>query len=245
MSADPVPRAIGVCGTDTGVGKTVAAAAIAAALLRHGRSVRVLKPVQTGAGQDDDAREIDRLVGSRVASCGWRLEPPLAPAVAAHLEDTQLDPPAILAWITAQRQGIDHIVVETAGGVAVEIVEGLDMAAFVALAELMAVLVCRPALGTLNHSVLSVEHLRARGVQILGVVISGQFDRGNIIHTTNATELERLTGLPILGVLDELPVSKGGPNFISRSVDRLGPQLSGTFSREAFLASLPYVSYRS
>jgi dethiobiotin synthetase len=205
-----VNQASVVFGTDTGVGKTVATAVLAAAAIARGHDVRVLKPVQTGAEADDDAAEINRLVGARIAHTGWRLSAPLAPAVAARLEDRRLDPGQIREWIEAQALRCDVLYVETAGGVAVEIVEGYDMARLGADLGYPAVIVCRPGLGTLNHTVLTVEHLRAAGMELTGLVVCGEFNPDDISHTTNPAELQRLTSLPIIARVPWLDLAPDG-----------------------------------
>lgn len=222
-----------VLGTDTGVGKTITAAALAAVRLAAGGNVRVLKPVQTGAEADHDAGEVDQLVGAPVASTGWRLVAALAPAVAARLEATELDFTALRAWVNECGAGADHVFVETAGGCAVELCEGYDMSRLAADLGDPAVLVCRAGLGTLNHALLSVEHAQRAGVRLAGLVISGFPRRPGLAALTNPAELERLTGLPILGVIPRLPA----PVRLADGAPRrwLSPALGGVFDREAFV----------
>jgi dethiobiotin synthetase len=169
----------------------------------------VLKPVQTGADADDDAAEVNRLVGGDIAQTGWRLKAPLAPAVAARLEDRPLDPEQILAWIEEQGAGSEVLYVETAGGAAVEIVEGYDMARLGADLGYPALVVCRPGLGTLNHTVLTVEHLRRAGVEVAGLVICGDLNPDDLSHVTNPPELERLTSVEILARVPWLDLQPG------------------------------------
>jgi dethiobiotin synthetase len=198
-----------VCGTDTGVGKTVITALLAAAALAQGRSVRVLKPIQTGADADDDAAEVNRLVEAEVAVCGWRLAAPVAPAVAARLQGRRLEPGEILEWTKENAAGWDEVLVETVGGVAVEIVEGYDMAQLAADLGYPALVVCRPGLGTLNHTSLTVEHLRRAGVEVESLVVCGEFNPEDLSHTTNPGELERLTGVGILARVPWLDLEPG------------------------------------
>jgi dethiobiotin synthetase len=198
-----------VFGTDTGVGKTVVTAVLAANAMIEGRVTRVLKPVQTGADADDDAAEVNRLVGGDIAQTGWRLKAPLAPAVAARLEGRPLDPEQILAWIEEQGAGCEVLYVETTGGAAVEIVEGYDMAQLGADLGYPALVVCRPGLGTLNHTVLTVEHLRRAGVDVAGLVVCGDFNPDDLSHLTNPPELERLTSVQILARVPWLDLQPG------------------------------------
>jgi dethiobiotin synthetase len=219
-----VPAGVVVYGTDTGVGKTVVTAALASLALADGVAVRVLKPVQTGAGDDDDGATIDNLVGRGVSRTGWRLKHPLAPVVAARLERRRLDPDRIVAWIARTGARARLVLVETAGGVAVEIAPGYDMARLGAALGFAGVVVSRPGLGTLNHTVLTVEHLRRARARVDGLVVSGMPSRPGIIETTNLEELPRLTGLPVLGVLPRLPLDSetGRERFGRRARAALG-----------------------
>ncbi|MHB8509470.1 MAG: dethiobiotin synthase [Candidatus Dormibacteria bacterium] len=195
---------ITICGTDTEVGKTVLAAAMARAALDSGHSVRVLKPVQTGAGADDDGAEVDRLCGARVARTGWRLTAPLAPSVAARMEDRRLNPSEIVEWTLAAAEGADVAIVETAGGSAVQLDGEYDMAALAADLGYPVVVACRPGLGTLNHTLLTVNHLRQAGSRLLGLVVAGYPDSPGLAERSNLVELPRITGLAVVGVIPVL-----------------------------------------
>ena len=189
-------RRIAVTGTDTDVGKTYATAALAQAFLLRGRSVAVIKPVQTGAetGEPTDADEINRMLGVGPVAEEWqRLALPLAPETIAHETGAALTPVADLVdrlrTVTA-----DVVIVEGAGGVLV----GLDGAggtiADVAVGwDAEIVVVTRDTLGTLNHTGLTVGHLRERG---LDPVLMIGMDTGN---QRNRRDLVRLTGAPLIG----------------------------------------------
>lgn len=188
-------RRIAVTGTDTSVGKTYATAALAQAFLLSGRSVVVIKPVQTGieTGEPTDADEVNRLVGAHVAEEWQRLTLPLAPETIAHETGAELIPVAGLV----ERLGTvdaDVIIVEGAGGVLVGL--DADRGTIADLAELWdseVVVVTRDTLGTLNHTGLTVEHLRGRGLE--PVLVIGA-DTGN---QRNHRDLVRLTGAPVVG----------------------------------------------
>lgn len=189
-------RRIVVTGTDTDVGKTYATAALAQAFLLAGNSVVVVKPVQTGVETDDptDADEINRLVGHHVAEDWQRLPLPLAPETIAHETGAALIPVADLVSRLNEIDA-DVVIVEGAGGVTVRLdADGgtvADLASAWSGAEV--VVVARDTLGTLNHTGLTVDHLRARGLEpvlVIGV------DTGNQL---NRRELVRLTGCPIVG----------------------------------------------
>jgi dethiobiotin synthetase len=185
-----------VTGTDTEVGKTFATAALAQALLLAGRTVTVVKPVQTGVGpgESGDAAEIDRLTGVPVAQEWQRLALPLAPETIAHETGAQLMPvAAMIDRLNAIES--DVVVVEGAGGVLVRLDgDGSTIADLAELWESEVVIVTRDTLGTLNHTGLTVEHLRSRGLDPV-LVIGAASEAGAL----NQRELVRLTGCELVG----------------------------------------------
>jgi dethiobiotin synthetase len=205
-------RRIAVTGTDTGVGKTFATAALAQAFLLSGRSVAVVKPIQTGSETDEptDADEINRMLGANVAEEWQRLALPLAPETIAHETGAALTPVAELVE-RLKTIDADVVIVEGAGGVMV----GLDAAGgtIADLAQLWnaeVVVVTRDTLGTLNHTGLTVEHLRGRGLE--PVLMVGA-DTGN---QRNHRDLVRLSGAPLIG-----SVPRGNPESADIDADWL------------------------
>jgi len=206
-------RRIAVTGTDTGVGKTYATAALAQAFLLSGRSVVVVKPVQTGieTGEPTDADEINRMVGLPVAQEWQRLALPLAPETIAHETGADLTPVADLVE-RLRTIDADVVIVEGAGGVLVRLdKDGNTIADLAEHWNAEVVVVARDTLGTLNHTGLTVEHLRARELQ--PVLMIGA-DTGNQL---NRRELARLTGCPIVGT-----VPPGSPESAELDLDWLG-----------------------
>ncbi|HEY3575789.1 MAG TPA: dethiobiotin synthase [Arthrobacter sp.] len=201
MNPSPV---ILVTGTDTGVGKTITTAALAAALNGKGRSVAVYKPCQSGAADgDSDAAEIVRLAGVP-AEAGVVLQEPMAPVAAAAIDGTPL--PA-LAWHAGRIRELaathDHVLVEGAGGVLVELdSDGGTLADLGSLLAAAFVVVARPGLGTLNHTALTLEALAARGLDVLGVVLGSWPARPDAVHHSNRQVLGSLR-VPVIGALPE------------------------------------------
>jgi dethiobiotin synthetase len=200
-------RVVLVTGTSTGVGKTVATAALAAT----GRgSVAVVKPVQTGIadGSPTDADEVKRLTGVDVHEY-TALDEPLAPDTAARRAGVTIPPISEYADRIRELAGSHAlVVVEGAGGLLVRLdTHGgtlLDLAA--SLAELLTVdvvVVTAAGLGTLNHTELTVGALRARGLEPLGLVIGSWPERPGLAELCNLEELPRVTGLPVLAVIPE------------------------------------------
>ena len=200
-----LPGIILVTGTDTGVGKTMTTAALAAVLHGKGRSVAVYKPCQSGAAAgDSDAAEIVRLAGAVSAETGVVLQEPLAPVAAAAVDGTLLPRVAAHAGRVLELADLhDHVLVEGAGGLLVELdSDGGTLADLGSLLTAAFVLVTRPALGTLNHTALTLEALDARDLQVIGVVLGSWPRVPDFVHHGNRQVLRTLRA-PFLGALPE------------------------------------------
>ncbi|MBT8163766.1 MULTISPECIES: dethiobiotin synthase [Arthrobacter] len=202
-----LPRIILITGTDTGVGKTVTTAALAAVLQQQGRSVTVYKPCQTGHSLgDSDVAEVIRLVGPLTAETGVVLGEPLAPVPAAAVDRVVLPPLAAHAErILDLASEHDHVLVEGAGGLLVELDhDGGTLAALGAVLGNQAgfVVVARPSLGTLNHTALTLEALERRGLHVAGVVLGGWPDTPGLVEQSNRATLASWPA-PFLGALQD------------------------------------------
>ena len=196
-----------VTGTDTGVGKTVVAAGIVCALRARGRSVGVAKPVQSGALTLDpggDAMLLKRW--TKVAESPGELAPfcfaaPLAPSVAAELEDRPIDRAELLEYVNAVAARYDAIVVEGAGGLLVPLGDNWTIADLVRDLALPLLVVARAGLGTVNHTALTVRAARGLGLEPVGVVLNGPVDDST---PENARLIERIADVSVLGHLPQL-----------------------------------------
>jgi dethiobiotin synthetase len=199
-----------VTGTDTGVGKTVVTAALAALARARGERVAVVKPAQTGVrpGEPGDLDEIARLSGVGDLHELARFEEPLAPATAARRAG--MVPPTV-PELTARIRRLkdrDLILVEGAGGVLVQLdAAGGTVADLAAGLGAPAVVAARAGLGTLNAAALTTEALRARCVECLGVVIGAWPDHPDLAAQCNLDDLSAYAGCPLLG---RLPDGAGG-----------------------------------
>ena len=186
-------RPILVTGTDTGIGKTVFAAALAAAL-----HATYWKPIQSGLdGEESDGETVFRLGVGTILPEAYRLTEPLSPHRAAELDGIEIDP-ARLALPAVD----GTLVIEGAGGLLVPVARSLLFADLFAQWQAPAVLVARTALGTINHSLLSIEAMRARSIPILGIAFVGNANEDNEATISALAGVKRLGRLPILDPLD-------------------------------------------
>jgi dethiobiotin synthetase len=206
-----VPHAgVFVTGTDTGVGKTVVGCAIAEALRRRGIDVGVMKPIETGVGAQGPLDAIALIEAAGVNDpielvCPQRFELPAAPNVAAAREGRSVDVPAIRAAF--QTLGARHafLLVEGAGGLLVPIASDFTMADLMAEMELPILVVARGTLGTVNHTLLTLEAIERRGLPLAGVVVSHGPRRIAGAEEENLVALRELLGTRLVGEIE--PVS--------------------------------------
>ncbi len=211
-----------ITGTDTGVGKTRVAAAIARALRSEGRNVGVLKPAATGATRDGDgvwhcadAEQLIAAVGGnppmrRVAPLLY--EESLAPCVAARRVGQALTTERLRLAVTGaldewSAAGAEVVVVEGVGGWHCPLAEDRTVADLASALDYPVVIVARLGLGTLNHTLLTVESAWRRCLRVAGVILnSPEPAAGSIAEATNPQELARR--LPSgVAILDQLPYS--------------------------------------
>lgn len=222
-----------VTGTDTGVGKTVVAAGLAAAFARGGADVGVMKPVATGAPRSADALFLRSAAGSHDPLetinpvC---LPAPLAPAVAARLARRPMDLARIMKAWRALSSTHECMIVEGIGGLLVPLKGRFTVADLARRMNLPLLIVARPTLGTLNHTALTVHAARAAGLTIAGIILNyhAPFRRG-LAERTNLRAIGDLAGgVPLLGEIPWLGPHPAGPRgcrFFDRIANRLNKSL--------------------
>jgi dethiobiotin synthetase len=183
-----------VTGTDTDIGKTVFAAALTVAL-----GARYWKPIQAGTDDGGDAAGVERLGVSRerIVPEAYRLRTPCSPHRAAAIDGLVIDP-ARLALPAVD----GPLVVEGAGGALVPVTPDLLFADLFARWQQPVVLVAKTGLGTINHSLLSIEALRRRGIPLLGVAFVGEAVEDSEATIARMGQVRRLGRLPRLDPLD-------------------------------------------
>jgi dethiobiotin synthetase len=197
-------------GTDTGVGKTFVACAVARILRRQGREVAVCKPVATGAvWQNGCLINEDTLALAEAAGLEkfqervtpWTFQDPVAPAVAARRAGIDLRLSDIVKAISNLRDSNKVMLVEGVGGLLCPLTERETVADLVAMLEMRLVVVARRSLGTLNHTLLTLEVARSRGLQVVGVIVNETTPPHSLAEETNVIELQRRIQAPLLATV--------------------------------------------
>lgn len=212
-----IPERIFITGTDTGVGKTVVTAALSSCLIKKGLKVNVLKPFQTGT-EDSSVNDIDfiySVIGKTFdidKVCPYRLKKPLSPFYASKLEDVNYKIPDITKTIENSMAEKSINLVEGAGGLKVPITGNYFMSDLAKDLGSVVIIVARPGLGTVNHTLLTIENARSCGLDVLGIVICNYPQNPDLAESTNISQLRDLLETEILGVipkLDNLNVESG------------------------------------
>jgi len=204
-------KGVFITGTDTGVGKTYIAKTIAAALRFHGINLGVMKPVETGCRTRNgsvvpsDALKLIKAAGIRDPLRlvnPYRFKKPVAPAIAADLEGDRIE---LVRIVDAYRQlALKHefMVVEGAGGIMVPLSPNDTFRDLVAAMRLPVLIVARPGLGTINHTLLTISALRERGIVIAGVVINYAKDqKEGLAERTSPGMIEEISGVKIVQIM--------------------------------------------
>ncbi len=192
-------------GTDTGVGKTVLTATLALGLRARGLEIGVAKPIQTGALAADpegDAAVLKRWLGlteSLEEICPFSFSPPVAPLIAAKLEARELALDDVVDAVTALEDRYEAVLVEGVGGLLVPVGPGWNVSDLAEALGLHLVVVARPGLGTVNHTLLTLEAARARGLRVAGVILNGRRDQHDASLERNADLITSLGEVRVIG----------------------------------------------
>jgi dethiobiotin synthetase len=183
-----VTRDLFITGTDTGVGKTVLSALLVASLNR-----RYWKPIQTGASEGTDRMAVMNFAGVPIEHTypeAYLFDPPVSPHLAAQLGGTRIDLESI-----RRPDGSDPIVIEGAGGVLVPINNDALMIDLVRHVQAPVVIAARTTLGTINHTLLTIEAVRNANLPLIGVVMIGKQ------NSDNREAIERYGNIPVVGAI--------------------------------------------
>jgi dethiobiotin synthetase len=192
-----------VTGTDTGVGKTVLAAALAAALRAGGVRVGAFKPVVTGLDEPEPGRPADHeLLGAAAglapsAVAPLRFGPPVSPHLAAELAGTAIDASELVAAARAAGAAADALIVEGVGGLLVPLTPDFTVRDLAVALGLPVVVAARPGLGTISHTLLTVEAARAAGLDVRAVVLTPWPDAPSAMAQSNRATIARLAEVEV------------------------------------------------
>jgi len=215
-SSTQIKAGVFVTGTDTGVGKTVVAAGLVRGFAAMALDVGVMKPIAAGCyrspradgGFELRSEDADWLVEAAKTGdnlelvCTVRFELPLAPLTAARLAAQEVSIEQILGAYKTLRERHEFLVVEGVGGLMVPIRQDYFVADMIKDMKLPAVVVARPGLGTLNHTILTVKYAKSQGIGVLGIIVNHaeREDRSQAAET-NIPILEECCGIPVLQVV--------------------------------------------
>ena len=207
-------RGLFVTGTDTNVGKTFVSALLLSAIEQSGMKAGYFKPIQTGP--DDDTHEALRLSGlplDQAVSPAYRLAAPTAPFRAAAIENTVIETDRICRrW---QELGPASWIIEGAGGLLVPIAIRTTIRELIGDLGVPVVLVASTRLGTINHTLLSLEAAHSHGLRVAGVILVGEPDPGLADTIRGFTSVPLLTEVPRLDRVDSTSVRELAPRIFS------------------------------
>jgi len=193
-----------VTGTDTGVGKTVVAAAIVAALAARGLRVAPVKPVVTGLDEPEPGRPLDHELLAAAAGLDdlravtqLTFGPAVSPHLAAELAGITVEPATLVAAAQAAAAGADVVVGEGAGGLLAPITGGYLIRDYALDLGLPLVIAARPGLGTINHTLLTIESARAAGLAVLAVVLTPWPEAPDAMQRSNRDTIAALGAVEV------------------------------------------------
>jgi len=198
-------RGVFVTGTGTEVGKTIVAAVIARELAAAGVRVAVFKPAVSGldeAEPDAGDHELLRLASGSDQSddeiAPHRFGPPVSPHLAAELAGEEIEPAALVEAARAAVRDADLLVAEGVGGIMVPLTLGYLVRDFARELAMPVVIAAAPGLGTINHTLLTVEAARAVGLEVAAVVLTPWPEVPEAIHESNRSAIARLGDVAVL-----------------------------------------------
>jgi len=203
-----------IAGTDTGVGKTVVAAGLASCYRQLGMRVGIMKPIESGCKRlENGLHPQDALFLKKMSSSPdaldqivpYRLELPVTPSVAAEIEGIEIDLEEVKRIYQQLAGTYDLMLVEGVGGLLAPLYKCFTSVDLVRLLGIPMIVVARNTLGTINHTLLTVEHARQHGLTLVGIIINNCDPDPDVSSETNPEVIKQLSGLPLLGIIPYLP----------------------------------------
>jgi dethiobiotin synthetase len=203
-----------VTGTDTGVGKTIVSGILITILKAQGYRVGAMKPFETGCLKEGnllipsdgmflkDIASMEESLNMITPVC---LEKPLAPMVAAEIDGLRIDMAQVWKAFEVLKKRYDSMVIEGVGGVLVPITPSYFVADLIKDFRLPVIVVSRPSLGTINHTLLTLRELQRRDIPVHGIIFNYSLPpEGTIAEETNPEVISRLVDLPVIGIIPYL-----------------------------------------
>ncbi len=214
-----------ITGTGTEIGKTVVAGGFAAMLRHAGVNVGAMKPISSGDTADAQFLKQYAQIDDDLATLNpIQLRHPLAPSVAARMENRTLDLAQVEAAFESLKKKYDFLIVEGVGGIAVPLDDDLLVAHLIKRLQLPTLIVATAGLGTLNHTLLTVAFAQQFALEIVGIVLNTITpETPGLAEATNPMEIERLTDVPVLGVLpyaENLQSETRDPTFLAAFMEQ-------------------------
>jgi dethiobiotin synthetase len=216
-----------ITGTDTSVGKTFVTAGILQAMQAAGYNVCPMKPVETGCSISKGRLVTDDALRLLKVSCidedidlinPYRFRQPLAPLIAAAAEDKRVSKKRIISAYNNLKKKYEVLLVEGAGGIMVPLTRRTLFVDLIKEMDIPLIIIARPGLGTINHTLLTIEAARSNGIQIEGVVFNHtEKSRSDISVKTNPEVVRRIGKVKILG---EVPFSGGRESLSQKKAFR-------------------------
>lgn len=232
-------RGVFITGTDTGVGKTLVTACLTAFLREKGVQAIPFKPIQSGAIKTQQGllaedvavyRQILDLKEEQNYFCTYALEEPVSPHLAAKKANVHINLFKIQSHFHRLLECHDFVIVEGAGGMGVPLFQKSERVVMTAdlihLLQIPLLIVTQPGLGTINHTLLTLSYAREKGIPVAGILVNNWPDYPTEMERDNIAMIEKICGVPILGLLPRLPEPG------SEHVKDLWPKIQQSFSME-------------
>ncbi len=193
-----------IAGTGTDVGKSYASAFFLSFFKKTEWKILYYKPIQ--CGKPGDTAFIKKMTKYKDIACTYNLKTPGSPHFAFEKEKIKFDKRAIKSFLLEAKKKYNFIIMEGAGGVRVPIARGFDMADLAKLSGFEVLLVGTPNVGTINHTLLSIDYLKSKNIKIKGFIFSWVegIDLGSEIVLNNAQTIEKISKVPFCGALPKL-----------------------------------------
>ena len=208
-----------ITGTNTGVGKSVFSAILALSLHNEGKKVCISKPIQSGSPKDTDF--LAELTGNKISIFNtYSFSLPAAPLISAKHENKKITIEKIISDMKSLEEKYDCVIVEGIGGIAVPITNEYLVADLIQDLNYPVVIVARPLLGTINHSVLTIEFAKQKNLNLVGFVVSGYDETLNDLAVKTAPDV--ISELTEIKCLMKIPMIKEmsfeSVNLISKTI---------------------------